>query len=390
MNVYFNVSPNTRHRIWETITHLPPGISPILPDIQKKPDTEVSGLRSPKMFHLTKNVIGGLGWPNARWFTPPKNQPVDLIYAPGHLIVNHPFVVELDNPLVLTFYEAAFFNHPISRFIIDRLLTSHHCKGVICISQICKKGFLAYFPDPAIAQKTSVVYPYVQLNSYPRRPSKAIRLLFISTTFYLKGGRELVKAYLKLKKSYPNLRLTIITKIKPKIRRDYGGIDGIELVEAKYPKEELYQRFYCDADIFVVPSYLDSFGLVFLEAIASGLPVISTKMYAIPEIVEDGKNGFLIDPPLKLWHLDGTTSARYWETDLYDFTERQEFPDIVVQLEKLLEKLITDHRLRRAFSLHSYELVKHGKFFSRHRLKLLSDILQMGYSPPELSKPGRA
>jgi glycosyltransferase involved in cell wall biosynthesis len=202
-------------------------------------------------------------------------------------------------------------------------------------------------------------------------------LLFISTSFYLKGGRELIKAYLGLKKRHSNLRLTIITKIKPKIRRDYGGIDGLELIEAKYPKEELYRRFYCEADIFVVPSYQDSFGMVFLEAIASGLPVISTKMYAIPEIVEEGKNGFLIDPPFKLWHQDGTTSAKLWRTDLYDLTERREFPAIVAQVEKLLERLIVDHQLRRSFARHSLELVKNGKFSSTNRLKKLSQLFTM-------------
>jgi hypothetical protein len=157
MNVYFNISPNTRHRIWETIIHLPPGVTPILPDIQKKPDTEVSGIRSSQLFHITKNIIGSLGWPNARWFTSPNNQPLDLVYAQGHLILNYPFLVELDNPLVLAFYELALFNHPISRFIIDRWLTSSRCRGIVCISQICQRGFLSYFPDPTIAQKTSVI-----------------------------------------------------------------------------------------------------------------------------------------------------------------------------------------------------------------------------------------
>ncbi len=52
-------------------------------------------------------------------------------------------------------------------------------------------------------------------------------------------------------------------------------------------------RMYRDADIFIFPTHRDVFGLVLLHAMAEGLPVIASQEGAIPEIVEDGKNGFL-------------------------------------------------------------------------------------------------
>jgi glycosyltransferase involved in cell wall biosynthesis len=57
-------------------------------------------------------------------------------------------------------------------------------------------------------------------------------------------------------------------------------------------KIDLFQ----EATIFVLPSYADNFPYALLEAMSSGLPVITTPVGAIPEIVEDGKNGFLIEP----------------------------------------------------------------------------------------------
>jgi glycosyltransferase involved in cell wall biosynthesis len=60
------------------------------------------------------------------------------------------------------------------------------------------------------------------------------------------------------------------------------------------PREDLI-KWYNRADIFVLPSLYESFGMVLVEAQACGLPCISTKVGGIPEVVEDGKTGFLVD-----------------------------------------------------------------------------------------------
>lgn len=49
------------------------------------------------------------------------------------------------------------------------------------------------------------------------------------------------------------------------------------------------------ADMFVLPSVYESSGLVFLEALASGLPIVATRVGVAPEVVADGVNGFLVD-----------------------------------------------------------------------------------------------
>jgi glycosyltransferase involved in cell wall biosynthesis len=55
-------------------------------------------------------------------------------------------------------------------------------------------------------------------------------------------------------------------------------------------------RWLQTADVFVAPSLYESFGLVFLEAMRWGTPVVGTWAGAIPEIIEDGKTGLLVKP----------------------------------------------------------------------------------------------
>lgn len=53
---------------------------------------------------------------------------------------------------------------------------------------------------------------------------------------------------------------------------------------------------YASADIFAFPSRTETFGLVLLEAMASGLPVLAMRAGGVPDVVEDGRNGLLCDP----------------------------------------------------------------------------------------------
>ena len=58
--------------------------------------------------------------------------------------------------------------------------------------------------------------------------------------------------------------------------------------------EELAAAYAC-ADVFVMPSRTETLGLVVLEAMSSGVPVVGARAGGIPEMIEDGVSGFLFD-----------------------------------------------------------------------------------------------
>lgn len=111
-----------------------------------------------------------------------------------------------------------------------------------------------------------------------------------------KGYVYLFNAIKKVKIKYPNLVLIILGEGK-----DRGKLER-EIKERKL-KENIFllgnknnvPEYLATADVFVLASLWEGFGLVVAEAMASGLPVIATKVGGIPEIIIDNKNGFLVE-----------------------------------------------------------------------------------------------
>ena len=66
-------------------------------------------------------------------------------------------------------------------------------------------------------------------------------------------------------------------------------------VVGKVPPEEL-DRYYQQASVFCLPTHLEPFGIAFIEAMTARLPIVATRVGAIPDFVEEGRNGWLVEP----------------------------------------------------------------------------------------------
>jgi glycosyltransferase involved in cell wall biosynthesis len=113
-------------------------------------------------------------------------------------------------------------------------------------------------------------------------------ILFIGIDWERKGGPELVAAFALLRAKYPQATLTIVGANPP--------IDepGVEVI-GRVPVEELPQ-YYQKAAIFCLPTKLEPFGIVVVEAMAYHLPIVSTNIGAVPDMVVHGENGLLVEP----------------------------------------------------------------------------------------------
>jgi glycosyltransferase involved in cell wall biosynthesis len=116
----------------------------------------------------------------------------------------------------------------------------------------------------------------------------AKNILFVGVDWERKGGPVLLEAFRTVRRSHPDARLTIVG-CSPHINEP-----GVH-VEGRVPLGEV-ARYYRSATVFCLPTLNEPFGLVFLEAFSYGLPIVATDLGAIPEIVSDGKSGYLVTP----------------------------------------------------------------------------------------------
>jgi len=117
---------------------------------------------------------------------------------------------------------------------------------------------------------------------------RAKNILFVGIDWKRKGGPVLLEAFRRVRHAHPEATLTIVGR-SPEVTQP-----GVEVV-GRLPLIEV-ARYYRSASIFCLPTLNEPFGLVLLEAFSYGLPIVATRIGAIPEIVEDGESGYLVGP----------------------------------------------------------------------------------------------
>lgn len=120
-------------------------------------------------------------------------------------------------------------------------------------------------------------------------------LLFSAMNFSRKGLAELIKSLAELSASFPNVRVMILGKGDPGPYRKLARTLGVEerLIFTGPVKDPA--PYYGAADLFVLPTHYDPFANVCLEAMACGLPVVTTRQNGASELIQDGVNGFVVE-----------------------------------------------------------------------------------------------
>ncbi len=130
-------------------------------------------------------------------------------------------------------------------------------------------------------------------NLFPRED--AIGLIHVSNFRKVKRTRDIVEILKKVTEKTP--AYLVFVGDGPERPRTEHLVHKYNLEEYVFflGRQENLEKIYPLADVCIMTSKTESFGLCVLEAMSCGLPAISYRVGGIPEIVEDGKNGFLVD-----------------------------------------------------------------------------------------------
>ena len=170
---------------------------------------------------------------------------------------------------------------------------------IICISNYVKNYLIEKgIPD----KKLSVIYNGIDLNLYNNLNKANKNNFTVGTIGRLseqKGIDITLKAFKKVLLKYPNLNLEIVGE--GELKDEYKLLANRLKIENRvkflgYLQPEAVIKQMQSWEIFVLPSRWEGFGMVLIEAGAVGLPVISTNVEAIPEIIQDNFNGYIVAP----------------------------------------------------------------------------------------------
>ena len=125
-------------------------------------------------------------------------------------------------------------------------------------------------------------------------PDTASLLIFVGSGFKRKGLKAVIKALAKLD---PDIMLMVIGRDRTGYYLRLAKEEGVEnRIFFMGPVVDV-EKYYSAGDLFVFPTIYEPFGNVCLEAMAAGLPVITSRICGASEVLADGRNGYVIDDP---------------------------------------------------------------------------------------------
>jgi glycosyltransferase involved in cell wall biosynthesis len=230
------------------------------------------------------------------------------------LLTRRPCVVSFEDylPRVPEDRYVGWLERALQRKLLDERYTALLALSNYALRQFRRqnRGFAGL---PRLEDKLQVRYPAIaERRTEPKESlGPTLKLLFVGRDFMRKGAPAVLRAHELLRAGGVPVQTTIVSSLR--WREDDAYIDppSPELVErtrvrlaqegvthrAEVSHSEV-MRLMAEADFLAFPTLHDTFGFVVLEALACGTPVLASATNALPEMVDDGRNGFLL--PLEL------------------------------------------------------------------------------------------
>lgn len=185
---------------------------------------------------------------------------------------------------------------PITRFSIE------NSDGVTAVSQYLRQ---ATFETFGVRNEIEVIYNFVNCDTYKRPGSPGLRerfarsgekvLIHLSNFRPVKRPASVIEIFMRVQKSLPSVLLMVGDGPERSnaewLTHHYGIDDKVRFLGKRDNIDELIGA----SDLLLLPSDTESFGLVALEAMACEVPVVVSKVGGLPEVITDGKEGFLVD-----------------------------------------------------------------------------------------------
>lgn len=293
------------------------------------------------------------------------------------LKTDKPYIIFLENPSALVNYCWERPKYYISKKRLKKCFNDKNLKAIVCMSKACYTNIWNLYDIPNNLN-ISQIYPLIpdddtftlkEINKISY--SNIVQCLYISSNFELKGGRDILEVFERMKALHLPIHLTIITKVNTIREEDVLRIENLNTITVRdfnLNNEEL-NILYRKTNILLNPTRADSFSLVTLEALKYGCSILATNLYAIKEMVIDGFNGFITDSMIQVWDEDGTMNKYYRKhQDELLYSGRIDYC-LVDWMSEKLAYLVRNREVLENFCINSLKLSRNNDFSSETILK---------------------
>ncbi len=199
----------------------------------------------------------------------------------------------------------AFRNRPLTYFYAKPILRPFYRKlhGHIAVSSAARDFIGEYFPGDYRVIPNGIDYArfHTRHPRMPRLRDSRPTVLFVGRLEKRKGLRFLLRAWPHVLHDIPNARLVVVGRGRPlegyrRFASRQGWSEDDVMFVGYAPPEDL-PRYYQSCDVFCAPNTgQESFGIVLLEAMAAGAPILASAIPGFLDVVEDGVDGLLVEP----------------------------------------------------------------------------------------------
>ncbi|MFR3559784.1 MAG: glycosyltransferase family 4 protein [Paraclostridium sordellii] len=209
-----------------------------------------------------------------------------------------PYIVMVQNTDINVFFKYMIHLRKLGVEILE------NASKVIFFSETYKNFLIDnYIPNNRVCiEEKSIIIPsgidkYWIVNKYNKKVdiNKKVKLLYVGVVNKNKNVKTVIEVCKILIKKGIDIEYTIVGNIQDsKLYKTIKNTDFIKYIPYKDRKELI--NIYRDNDIFIMPSINESFGLVYLEAISQGIPVIYTRGQGFDRQFKEGEVGFSVNP----------------------------------------------------------------------------------------------
>ena len=219
--------------------------------------------------------------------------------------------------------------HYVKVWVQRRQYVNDKVKKIVAISRMVKEDIIRYYGVPE--EKITVVFNCVDLDRFHPKNREIFRkvkrtelgigdstllLLFAGNNYRLKGLEPLLHALIHLRRWFVNQPFQLLIVGRGRIDRYLRMARRLGVSDSTLflgPVKEM-EQYYAASDIYVHPTFYDSCSLTVLEALASGVPVITSRFNGAADVIVSNKGGKILENPADVEEL-AESIAFYFDED---------------------------------------------------------------------------